>query len=729
MIRRLASIAPPVAAWAVGSALIAAFTSQVAGWQVMSDELQVERLAISIADTLSPVPYLRGEDVTIFSQLYPALTAPFYGFLSTPSAFDVVHIFNAVAIASAAVPVYLLARELRIPKPAATVVAAASVMTPWMVVANLLFTEPVAYPASAWAILAIHRALAEPSPPRDLLAVAALALAFLARTQLLALGVIYLVVVLVHSVAYPLVEAKRRDWPAALRRIPADIARGYPFLLAAALLGAALLVTGLVGSSLLGSYGEATSGDLLPPRIASFTLQHIDYVAVGVGVIPFVAAAGWAFATLFRPASKGQHAFGVLMLVAVPLLSLEASSFVLRYSSSEVHDRYVMYLAPLLFLGLALFLYADVRRSSFVGIAAAALVFFLVAEESDYVDGADWFASPVAVFHPVMTGRAEQLGDLLGRDSLTPTPLLQLVAIATAIGLPLALRHLSRRRVIALVGLGVFAFSVAQSVYVFDKVLAQVHFVSGSDWIDQRVDDDAEVGLVPFEFGDYPPRVWWNAEFWNKRVTRSYQYDVDDFTPFPSGTMEIDPRTGALTSTGVPLTLADYLLMHEQDRRFRPRGRATSERVSGEDVLDLIELEQPTTVSWTADGFGHDGAFPDGARIRVYGGPGQGAVRRRVTLRIAASAEVDPALPRRPQERRRFEIRGAGVRRAGVLRLGEERAEALDVCVPRRSRATIRLRATGAGVSSAASGIEGLPIGVKVASIEVADTPRPCVVR
>ena len=726
MIRRLGGIGPPVAAWALGSALIAVFTSQVAGWSVMSDELQIERLAISIADTLSPIPYLRGEDVTVYSQLYPALTAPFYGLLSTPAAFDAVHVFNAVAIASAAVPVYLLARELRIPRPAATVVAAASVMTPWMVVATLLFTEPVAYPASAWALLAMQRALAEPSPPRDLLAVGALAVAFVARTQLIVLAAVYVLVVLAHAVAYPLV-AERRNAAVALRRVPGQIVRRHPFMLAAALLGTALVLTGRVGSSVLGSYGEATGGDLLPPKVGSFALQHIDYVAVGVGVIPFVAAIGWAFATLFRPASKGHHAFAVLMLVAVPLLSLEASSFVLRYSASEVHDRYVMYLAPMLFLGLALFLYADVRRSSLIGIAAAVLAFFLVARESDYVGGADWFASPVAVFHPVLTGRAEQLGDLLGRPTLTPTPLLELLAIATAIGLPLALRHLPRPRVIAVVGLAVLAFSVGQSIYVFDKVLARVPFVEGSDWIDRQVADDAEVGLVPFDFGSYPPRVWWNAEFWNKRVTRSYQYDVDDFTPFPSGTMEIDPQTGALTSTGVPLTVADYLLMHEQDRRFRPRGPVTRERVSDEDVLDLIELQQPdVVVSWTTEGLGPDGTFPDGARIRVYGGPGHRVVRRRVTLHLAASSEVDPALPRGPQERRRFEVRGPGVRRHGVLRPGEERTETFVICVPRGSRRTVQLHATGAGTSSGPPGTEDVPIGVKVASIEAVDAPRPC---
>ena len=725
---RLASIGPPVAAWALGSALTVAFTAQVAGWSVMSDELQHVRLALSISDTLSLTPYLRAEDVPIYSQLYPVLIAPFYGLLSTTAAFDAVHIFNAVAMASTAVPVYILARELGIPKLAATVVATASVMTPWMVLATLVFTEPVAYPASAWATLAIYRALARPSPTRDLVALAAVGLAFFARTQLVALGGVYLIVAVAHGVAYPLSTSARGERLRALRRIPADLARGYPFLLIGALLAGVLLLTGRVGDSVLGSYGEATGGDLLPPRLVSFALQHVDFIAVGVGVIPFVAAVGWAIAVLFRPESKGHHAFAVLTLVAVPVLSLMVSSYVLRYSSSEIHDRYLMYIAPILLLGLALFLYSDIRRSSFVAMAAAGILFLLLAEESDYEDGAEFFASPVSVFHVALTARVDQLGDLLGIDSLTPTPLVELVAIATVIGLPLALRYLPRGRVIAVVGLGVLAFCAIQSVYVFDKVLAQTVFVPGTDSIDERVSDDAEVGIVPFEVGGYPPRPWWNAEFWNKRVTRSFQYgDVDDFTPFPSANLEIKPRTGRLIATGVPLKRADYLAMHVEDRRFRPRGPVTRATVTDEDVLELIELERTPDVSWTGDGFGLAGTFPDGARIRVYGGPGKGTVRRRVTLHMAASTEVDPARPRGTQERRRFEIRAPGVRRQGVLRPGEERVEAFVLCVPRLSNETIRLRATGSGFFGAVPpDIEGLPIGVKVASIDVADSPRPC---
>jgi hypothetical protein len=152
----------------------------------------------------------------------------------------------------------------------------------------------------------------------------------------------------------------------------------------------------------------------------------------------------------------------------------------------------------------------------------------------------------------------------------------------------------------------------------------------------------------------------------------------------------------------------------------------TREKVTVEDVLELIELEQPPSASWTAAGFGRLGVFPDGAEMRVYGGPGDGVKRRRVTLRIAADPEIDPSLPRGPQARRRFEISGAGVRRERVLGLGEERVETFDICVPRGSSRLMRLRGTGAGVSGPDSAIEGVPIGLKVASIDVADAATPC---
>ncbi len=719
----LSVLAPPALAWALGAAVALIFTVQVDGWYVMSDELQHAKLGLSIANDLSLTPRLHGRDVEIYSQLYPLLTAPFYGLMSMPSAFKAIHVFNALAMASAAVPVYMLARDLRIPRLGATAVATVAVLTPWMVITLMVMTEVVAYPAFAWALLAIHRAVVKPSPGRDLLALSAIALAFLARTQLLVLGGVYAAVVVGHVFVYPLVSADAGRRRSALRQTLGDALRGHPFLIAAAACAAALPLVGYSYEEVLGSYGSAATGDLLPPGVLDVAIENLDVVTVGVAVIPLIAAIGWAITGVAQPTTKSRHAFALLVLVSIPILALQASSFVLRFGTGGVYDRYLFYLAPILFLGLAVFLCEEVRPISFVAMAIAGGGFFLIANDTTYdTQDALFFSTPAGVFHSVLGGRTEWLGELLGIEDLSPTVLIELVVLATAVGLPLALRYLPRTRVAVVVGVGVLAFSVVECVYVFNSV---GDGVEGTDWADRAVGEDADVGLVPFEVGGYPPPLWWSAEFWNKDVTRSYSYaDGPAYTPFPNEDLMLNRRTGEIKSS--VLSLAPYLVMHEQDRRFRPLGHTVSRHPVAEGDLELIDVEQPPTAAWTGKGFEYHGAFPSGAKIRFYGGSQPEPVRRRITFRLAASRQVDPALPRGPQQRRRFELRGPGIRRQGVLKRGEQQAETVEICIPGSATRTFRITGTGNGYYGAAPGIKGLPIGVKVSSIDVRTESRAC---
>lgn len=735
---RLAEVAPPLFAWAIGALLTGLFTTQVAGWYVMSDELQHVKLAISVGDRLSLTPHLRGEDVAIYSQLYPVLTAPFFALLSMPRAFDAVHVFNAVAMASTAVPVYILARELALPKLAATAAATVSVVMPWMAVAMVVMTEVVAYPAFAWALLAIHRAVARPSALRDFAALAAIALAFLARTQLLVLLVVYVAVIALHELVYPAATAAAGRRLRALRTVPKDLARGHPFLISVALLAALLALTGYRYEETLGSYGTTATGSLFPSGLLESAVQHLDRFAVALGVIPLVAAAGWALAAALRPPTREHHVFALLVLVSVPLLTLQVSSFVLRFANVQgVYDRYLFYLAPLLFVGLAVCLYAPVRRSTLLAMAAAGVVFAVIVHDIDYhVDALFFVDSPAAFFHSVLHGQSDRLGDLLGIEELSPTPLIQLVAVAAGLGLPLALRHLPRTPVIAVVGLAVFAFSAAQCVYVLAKITSAgtgadegsigvigKEATVGSDWVDQRVPAGADVGLVPFLAGGYPEAIWWNVEFWNKTVTRAYASGKwgATHTPFPQDELGHARRTGELVTNDPPL--ASYFVMHREDLRFRPVGRVLAQTRE----LELVDLERPHTAGWASRGLGFQGVLWKGsATVRLYGGPGRGRVGRRVTFSVASSRELDPAVPRREQLRRRFELRGAGVRREGVLRPGEQRTEVLELCIPRGSATTIRLTGTAAGWHGREPGHPGLPIGVKVPAIEVVTAPGSC---
>jgi len=734
-----ARVAPPLLAWGIGALVSGFFASKIIGWYVMSDELQYAKLAISVADNLSLTPHLRGEDVGIYSQLYPVLTAPFYGFLSMPDAFDAVHIFNPVVMASAAVPVYILARELDLPKLAATAVATVSVLTPWMLLSTVVMTEALAYPMFLWGILAIHRAVVKPSPLRDLTALAVLALAFFARTQFLALVVVYLVVVLLSELAHPAATAEAGRRLGVLRERGRGLVRGHPFLLVSAS-GAALflLLSRERYRELLGNYENAASLRPFPSGLLESVVQHLDRVAVGVGVIPLIAGLGWAIAAALRPPNRQQHVFALIVLTAVPLLAWQVATFILRFAEAGgVYDRYLFYITPLLFLGLALLLYADVRRSMIIATAAVGLGFVVIVNGMKYAPDALFFVdTPPAYFHSVIDGQANRLGSLFGVNDLSPTPLIQLLALATAFGLPLALRRLPRMPVVAVVGAIVFVASAVQCLYVFDKqrdaadesgrlgVIGREP-VSGEDWIDQRVPDEVDVGVVPFPSGAFDEAVWWNVEFWNKTLTRAYSYGVTSayYTPFPEDELLREPRTAALDTNDRPLT--PYLVMRRQDLRFRPVGQVVADTPE----LELVELERPYAAGWTARRVGIEGMLRKRtATIRLQGGPGSGRVRRRVTVTAVASSEIDPAKPKAGQLRRHFELDARGVHRELVLAPGEQGVASFDICLRRGSSTPVEVRATGAGRHGAAPGIPGLPIGVTVGSIEVVTVPGSCVV-
>src|SRR5436190_8024252 len=171
------------------AALIAVGTTRVKEWTVMTDELLYAKLAQHVANTGSPLPRLHGVQAGFLGVVYPILLAPFYGSLDAVAANDAGHVLNAVLFASTAIPVFLLARRV-VPEPCALVVALLAIAIPWAANAATLMSESAAYPAFAWCMLACHRALTEPSPRRDLVAIAALALAFFTRPQFLGLAAV-----------------------------------------------------------------------------------------------------------------------------------------------------------------------------------------------------------------------------------------------------------------------------------------------------------------------------------------------------------------------------------------------------------------------------------------------------------------------------------------------------------------------------------------------------------
>ena len=189
-------------------------TTRVKNWFVMTDELYYERLAVSVAQTGSLLPRLHGELVPNVNQLYPVLISPLYGDGNVPASFAGAHRLNAFLIASAAIPVYLLARRIGLGRLVALWAGALSVAVPWVALASFLLTEVVAYPAFCWALLALTHAVARKSWRTDLLALVVIGVAVLARTQFVVLLAVFVVAVVVEA----MLDATPRGAPANLWR-------------------------------------------------------------------------------------------------------------------------------------------------------------------------------------------------------------------------------------------------------------------------------------------------------------------------------------------------------------------------------------------------------------------------------------------------------------------------------------------------------------------------------
>src|SRR5216117_862993 len=99
-------------------------------------------------------------------------------------------------MSAAAVPTYLIARRLLDRRPA-LVAAGLALLVPSTVYTTKVMTESLAYPCFLLAVLAILRALEQPSARRQLLALAGIAVASLARAEMVVLTAAFLIAIVV----------------------------------------------------------------------------------------------------------------------------------------------------------------------------------------------------------------------------------------------------------------------------------------------------------------------------------------------------------------------------------------------------------------------------------------------------------------------------------------------------------------------------------------------------
>lgn len=660
----------------VAAGLAAYYALRANTWAVMTDELQVARLATSIAEEFSPVPTIHGTYYAAHSQLYPLLLAPLYGTLTPPAAATAAHVLNVLLLVSAAIPAYLLARAVTGSATAGYVAGALTAVTPWLVLSSTLLTENAAYAAFTWSVLLCQRAIALPGPGRDAAALAGLAVAFAARTQLVVIAFALPLALMLHEIGWTMRERSNSPVRTSVRRVVSS----HRVLAVTYLTGgavAALLATfGRLGD-IVGNYVVPFEGDLVPDGLWRAAFEHLDQVALGVGVLPVVLSTAWLGTTAIHGGRRDAHAFAALLFALVPLLVLQVTSFDLRFTPGQfIQDRYLFYLVPLFAVGCAswLVLRTHVRTKliSAVGAAAAVVALLQLTPDEDTVI---FWASPAAAFRPALAEAAARLG-------LADTTFLQLAASLAVLAIVL-LAWRAPRVAIAATASALVAFGALQATYVFERYVEPALVSSGPgqrDWIDAAVPNGSSVALVPG--GVDGPVPWWEAEFWNRSVDRELQVaGGETFTPFPVLDVSIDRESGRL----VGRQPSGYLVVASGETRF---GFTASRTVALNRPLELLRVARPYRLAWATAGLTRDGWMLPGrpVTVRVFGG--SASVRRAVQITLASS--------RLAAGRIGFALAAGGETIRGSVDPGGARPPVdVTVCVPARGHVDVRLLSRG----------------------------------
>jgi hypothetical protein len=685
--------------------------TRVREWAVMTDELLYAKLATAIGQTGSPLPTLHGVHVGFLGVVYPILLAPFYGSLDPPSAFTAVHVVNAVLMASAAAPAYLLARRV-LARPWALAAGLLAVSVPWIVLSAFVMSESAAYPVFLWTILACQRAVAEPSARRDLLAAAAVVFAYFTRPQFLFLIAMLPLAILLTEVF----SEGRAGLRSALRRH-----RPLAALYAAGLVAVIPLAATGSAHRLLGDYGvTATEGSLLPSGVWKSAFVHLDTLAVGLGVLPFLLGAGWTIERL-RGGSRETRALAALTAIALVALPLETASYDLRFGGAGVvRDRYLFYLAPLLLIpAIAAVLE---RRPPRLGLAAATAYFAGTAWLADLPPRAGlWVDSPESVLNGAIHDQS---------GSLSAGTFVAFCGAVVGAILLMVLGRLPRHAAAAALAALAFGFGGSVAGYAFERLLTSRAFsglpVTGQarvrDWVDNLLPGGASAALLAWPTSTewrFSASNWWDVEFWNRTVTNAF-VDPDGYytyTPFPAQTLHLNFADGRFPRTK---SAPPYVVVANVDSRF---GLAGS-RVATSYGLSILAVERPYRARWASQGLTVDGWTKPGrtARIRLYGTPGQR------TERLHVSVFLDP-----PPEARRpthFRLTGRAVNSAGSAEPGKQTVAVAEVCIPADGHTDLALT-TGKSAFTSAAPLTPVPgygqiVGLHLSAVAAEPTGPSC---
>ena len=519
---------------------------------IFTDELLYTELARSLASELRPE--LRGQPTSLES-LTAAFRATAWLLDDVGDAYLAAKLIGVVAMTASVFPAYALARMLVAPR-LALFAAAGSIAIPALSYSALLMEEPFAYPLATLALYLIVRALAARTPLSAAAAIAACLVAPFVRGQLVVLAAVLLLATLLVA--------------GTDERVRRRLARWRPWHWPA--LAVAAVVVAVAGYELLTGTSDEwqTAAENLTGTL-DYGIWALGALTIGVGVLPVVASLAGLVPARRERQTRERTAFAAVLAASVVVFGVYAAVkgiYLSTFLAALVLERNVIYLAPLLFVGTALWLQRP--RVHPVALVAAATLVAAVVQHAQ-----------VVVFHPYFEAPGYSIVALAYRElGLTEHTIELLLWVAVAVsavvvagGHALAARPRRLAALAAVVAPLVLAWNVTGEVYaavgqrdLANRMLASVP--APVDWLDR-----ATRGRPALYLGqgiDDPNRVHL-LEFWNRSLEHVWSLDgtapgpgptVMPTLTTPDGSLSPDPGV-AYVVTEAPLELEGTLVKWE----------------------------------------------------------------------------------------------------------------------------------------------------------------------
>ncbi len=502
--------------------------SMHAGPAYFPDEYIYTELSRSIAATGHAD--VRGAPAHFMPLLASLVTAPAWLFGSVATGYRVAQAIDACCVSLAAIPVYVLARLLRINRRRAVAAAALSLALPGLLYTSFMLSEPVAYPLVLAAVAAGVHALARPSARRIAFFAVFVLLASFARLQFAVLLPCFLVAfVAMLACERRLAPTLRRHWRAAGVLVIATVA---------------LAIAGPARST--GYYPSFLHVSIDVPNVVSSLGLNALILAIGTGLVLLPGSVLGLSAAIAQPRQRAELAFGALALTVSAAVLLQASI----YGDTHVaQTRYTFYLAPIWIL--AFFLYAArgwEHRRAFSLLALGLLTAALTTPLTTAAYGHGKVHSPELF----AVARIEQaFNGVAGRTSSAIFLVLSGgVAVVTATAwlrprLATAAAFVFAAACMGVLSVGAYAFDAANT-----RAVRQAFAGSDPSWIDNLHLGLVHMVLTPNDLTADPLEQM----FWNRSVDRAVLLPdtrPPDTLPAAKGTVTGD---GALLDQGRPLT-------------------------------------------------------------------------------------------------------------------------------------------------------------------------------